>query len=84
MIVGQNILLKRRRVDDGLEARTGLAVGLGCPVELALLEVFAAHEREDLSRLFRHAHQGAHGLQGLDGLLRLDLEVDVQKTLTDL
>ena len=78
MVAGHDALLQRRRVYDGLEAGAGLAVGLGRAVELARLEVLAAHEREDLPRLGRHAHQGAHRLEGPDGLLGLDLEVDVQ------
>ena len=78
VVAGHDVLLQRRRVYDGLETGAGLAVGLGRAVELARLEVLAAHERKDLPRLGRHAHQGAHRLEGLDGLLGLDLEVDVQ------
>ena len=78
VVAGHDVLLQCRRVHDGLEAGSGLAVGLGRTVELARLEVLAAHECEDLPRLGRHADQGAHRLEGADGLLGLDLEVDVQ------
>ncbi len=57
-------LLHRRRVDDRLEGRAHLAHGLGGPVELAPLEVVAAHHRRHGPRL---------DLQGEAGPLDLGL-----------
>jgi hypothetical protein len=47
--VGRHAPLDRRRVDEGLETRPGLAVGLRRVVELVAVEVVAADHRHDLA-----------------------------------
>ena len=59
---GGEALLERRRVDERLEARAGLAPGLGHVVELALRIIEAADHGANRSVLRVHRHEGAFDL----------------------
>ena len=62
-------LFKGGGINKGLESRAGLTAGLGRPVELALLEIRAAHHCPDISGFHLHGDQGGLG-QGV-GVLAL-------------
>ncbi|KWT96882.1 hypothetical protein APY03_2088 [Variovorax sp. WDL1] len=63
-------LLECRRIDEGLEARAGLAPGLGHMVELVPAEVEAAHQGPDRTVARVERHEGAFDLGRLQDLPR--------------
>ena len=72
-------LLERGGVDYRLEGRAGLAEGLRRAVELALVEVASADEREYLARVRVYRDERAFVLHRGDELLGLGLEVFVYR-----
>ena len=71
----------RRGIDERLEGRAGLALRLGNPVPLAVLEVASAHHRADVARPgFQRHHQplqirGEGSVVGLGAGLRPLIEI---------
>jgi hypothetical protein len=67
--VGENPDDHRRRVDERLERAARLPLRLRRPVELRVVVVAAAHQRQDVARPRIHDHDGAlevrRGIHGL-------------------
>ena len=70
----QHPLLQGREIHKQLEGGAGRAQGLGCPIELAVLEVGATHHRPHQAGARLHRHQSAlHAAGGIAVHRRLGL-----------
>ena len=63
-------VVNRRRIDEGLERRARLARGLDRPIEVRIVEVASAHERDDLPARWVEGHDRTLEVFGLVALAR--------------